>query len=136
MSEYLILLALIPLSCFELGKTFSFKHKNMICGISVGLVIAPVSFALFGFTYIPLIGKLLGLIGLLLYITHGWVGYLCLVGSGLLEFGVEITALQMVMINVVNGLLFAYVYGFIGYLFDRRMQGKSYCLKGAHLEFF
>ena len=136
MSQYLILSALIPLSCFELSKIFNFRHKNMILGISIGLVIAPLSFALLNFTYIPLIGKLLGLIGLLFHMTHGWVGYLCLVGSGLLEIGLEITALQMVMINVVNGVLFAYVYGLIGYLIDRRMQGKGCCFKDAILGFF
>jgi hypothetical protein len=114
------------LSCFELNKLINFKFRNMVYGISIGLVIAPVSFALLGFTYIPLIGKLLGLIGLLLHLTHGWVGYLCLIGTGSLELGVQITALQLAMVNVVNGLLFAYAYGLIGYIFfDRKLIKKN-----------
>jgi len=126
MSQYLILLAIIPLSCYELAKLFNYKYKNMLCGISIGLVVAPVSYALLGFTYIPLIGKLLGLIGLPLYLTHGWVGYLCLIGIGTLELGVQITTLQFVMINMVNGLLFAYAYGVIGYIFfDRKLIKRN-----------
>lgn len=121
MSQYLILLALIPLSCFELNKLFNFKYRNMVYGISIGFVIAPVSFALLGFTYIPIIGKMLGLIGLIPHLIHGWVGYLCLVGNGSLELGVSITSLQLFMINLVNGLVFAYIYGFIGYIIDRRL---------------
>ncbi len=136
MSQYLILLAIIPLSCYELAKLFNYKYKNMICGISIGLVVAPVSFALLGFTYIPLIGKLLGLIGLLLYLTHGWVGYLCLIGIGSLELGVQITTLQFVMINVVNGLLLAYVYGLIGYIFFDRKLIKRIPLKYFLLKSF
>ncbi len=136
MSQYLILLAIIPLSCYELAKLFNYKYKNTICGISIGLVIAPVSFALLGFTYIPLIGKLLGLIGLLAHITHGWVGYLCLIGTGLLELGVEITALQLAMINMVNGLLFAYAYGLIGYVFFDRKLIKNNPLKHFLLKSF
>ena len=134
MSQYLILLALIPLSCFELNKLINFKFKNMVYGISIGLVIAPVSFALLGFTYIPIIGKILGLIGLMPHLTHGWVGYLCLIGTGSLEVGAKITALQLVMINVVNGLVFAYIYGFIGYIIDRKLTKRH--LKNILLESF
>ncbi len=136
MIQYLILLAIIPLSCYELSKLFNYKYKNMICGISIGLVIAPVSFALLGFTYIPLIGKLLGLIGLLLYLTHGWVGYLCLIGIGTLELGVQLTTLQFFMINLVNGLLFAYMYGLIGYIFFDRKLIKGNSLKHFLLKSF
>ncbi len=132
MSQYLILLTLIPLSCFELNKLINFKFRNMVYGISIGLVIAPVSFALLGFTYIPVIGKMLGLIGLLPHLTHGWVGYLSLIGTGFLELGAEITASQLVMINIVNGLVFAYIYGFIGYVIDRKLA--KHPLKNTLLE--
>lgn len=125
MNQYLILLAIIPLSCFELTKLFNCKHRNTICGISIGLVIAPISFALLEFTYIPIIGKLLGLIGLLANVTHGSVGYFCLIGSGLLEPGAQMAALQLTMVNLVNGMLFAYAYGVLGYAIDRKRNKKG-----------
>lgn len=90
-------------------------------GIAFGMVIAPVSFALIQMTYIPLIGKLLGLVGVIANLTHGAVGYICLLGSGVLETNTLITATQLVMINAVNGVLFACIYGLIGYAIDRKL---------------
>lgn len=125
MTQYLILLALIPVCCFELTKLLNCKHRRMCCGISVGLVIAPVSYALLEFTYVPVLGKLLGLVGMLANMTHGPVGYLCLVGSGVLEPGVQLAAMQLLLINLVNGMFFAYVYGVAGYFVDRKQMQKS-----------
>ena len=125
MSHYLILLAIVPLSCFELTKLFHCKHRSMICGIAIGLVIAPIGFALLEFTYLPIIGKLLGLIGLLANLSHGSIGYLCLIGCGVLEPDVQISALQFTMINLINGMFFAYTYGVLGYVIDRKRNQKG-----------
>lgn len=126
MSQYLIFLALIPLNCFELVKRFKYTYRNTICGISIGLVVAPVSFALLKFTYVPIIGKLLGLIGLVIHLTHGWFGYACMIGMGLLEPEIAVTATQLTMINVINGLLFAFVYGLMGYYLDSKRRNRLF----------
>lgn len=122
MSQYLILLAIIPLACFQLTKIYKTRNRWLYCGISVGLVIAPVSFGLLQFTYIPVIGKLLGFVGLIANLTHGSIGYFCLVGSGIIEPNVLISASQLVMINLVNAVLFSYCYGMIGYAIDRKLE--------------
>lgn len=125
MSHYLILLAIIPLACFQLTKILNSKHRWLFCGVSVGLVIAPVSFGLLQFTYLPVIGKILGYIGLIANLTHGSIGYFCLVGSGLLEPGIAISASQLVMINIVNAVLFSYAYGMIGYAIDKKLEAET-----------
>jgi hypothetical protein len=94
-------------------------------GISFGMVIAPVSFGLIQMTYIPCIGKILGLIGVIANLTHGSVGYVCLLGSGILAKNTAITALDLIMINVFNGVLFAYIYGLIGYAVDRKLAKEK-----------
>ncbi len=127
MSQWLILLAIVPLSCLELTKMYGTKNRWMLNGIAFGLVVAPISFALLKMTYIPLVGKFLGLIGLVTNLTHGSIGYFFLAGSGILEPGVVITASQLVLINLVNAVLFAYCYGMIGYSVDRKLvntQGR------------
>ncbi len=129
MSHYMILLAIIPLSCIELTKLFHSEHKNMICGISFGLVVAPVSFSLLQYTYVPIIGKLLGLIGMAGNLIHGMLGYFCLIGSGILEPAAQLTTMQLVMVNLVNGVLFTYLYGIAGYLIDRKQARKSLASK-------
>lgn len=126
MSEWLIFLAIIPLSCIYLTKDTYVKNRFMWYGISLGMVIAPVSFGLIQMTYIPILGKLLGLIGVIVNLTHGSVGFICLLGSGVLETNAAINAVDLIMINVFNGVLFAYIYGLIGYAVDRKLaKGKG-----------
>ena len=36
-----------------------------------------------------------------------------------------ITASQLIMINMVNGVLFAYIYGLIGYAVDRKLATEK-----------
>jgi hypothetical protein len=94
----------------------------MLNGIAFGMVVAPVSFGLLQMTYIPVIGKFLGLVGLVANLIHGSVGYLCLLGSGMLELNSAISGSQMFMINIVNGILFSYVYGIIGHSIDGKLH--------------
>lgn len=125
MSQWLIFLAIIPLSSLHLTKHFQLKHRWLINGIAFGLVAAPVSLGLLQMTYIPVIGKLLGLIGLVANLTHGSVGFFCLLGSGVLELNSVITAPQLVMINIVNAVLFANCYGLIGYSIDKKLATEA-----------
>lgn len=121
MSEWLLFLAIVPLSCIYLTRNIHLKHRFMWVGIAIGMVIAPVSFALIQMTYIPFLGKLLGLVGVVVNLTHGSIGYISLLWSGTIEPNKAITAFQLVMINVFNGVLFAYIYGLIGYAVDRKL---------------
>ncbi len=125
MSQWLIFLAIIPLACFHLTKNMHAKRRFMWNGIAFGTVVAPVSFGLIQMTYIPFIGKFLGLVGVIGNLTHGSIGYICLLGSGVLEMNTVITASQLVMINLVNGVLFAYIYGLIGYAVDRKLAAEA-----------
>jgi hypothetical protein len=125
MGHYLILLAVIPLSCFYLTKIFDTEDKWLYRGLSVGLVIAPLSYGLLQFTFVPVVGKFIGIIGLLLNLTHGTLGYFCLAGSGFLEPGVVLSASQITLINLVNAGIFATCYGMIGYSIDRKIQAEE-----------
>lgn len=118
MSHLLLLLAIIPLSCFNLATTFKAKHRWMMTGITMGLVIAPVSLALIKFSYIPIIGKLIGVIGLITNLIHGSVGYFGLMTVGLMEPGAALSGSNLLVINLVNAVIWASYYGIIGYNID------------------
>ena len=70
MSQWLIFLAIVPLTCLYLTKNLQTKKRFMWNGIAFGMVIAPVSFGLIQMTYIPFIGKLLGLVGVVGNLTR------------------------------------------------------------------
>ena len=97
----------------------------MLNGIALGMVIAPVSFGLIQMTYIPFIGKLLGLVGVIVNLTHGSIGYISLLWSGMIEPNTVITATELAMVNIFNGVLFAYLYGLIGYTLDRKLAKEQ-----------
>ena len=121
MSKYLIFLMIIPLSCMYLTKHMKTKNRFMWKGIALGTVIAPVSFGLIQLSYIPVIGKLLGLVGVIVNLTHGSVGYICLMGCGIIEPNSVITAVHLTMINLCNGILFANIYGLVGHAVDKKL---------------
>jgi hypothetical protein len=73
-------------------------------------------------TYIPVVGKLMGLIGLVANLIHGSVGYITLLGSGMLDLNTMITAPQLCLVNLVNGIIFAYLYGIIGHYVDEKLK--------------
>jgi len=100
---------------------YEVKNKWMWNGIAIGMVIAPLGLGLLQLTYIPFVGPLLGLVGLVANLTHGSIGYFCLLGSGVFEMDTVLTASQITLINVVNGVLFSYCYGLVGYSLDRKL---------------
>lgn len=102
MNQYLILLAIIPLSVFHLSKMMNPRRRWLLSGFATGLVIAPVSMGLIEFTYVPIIGKALGLVGVVGNLIHGSIGYFFLVTFGGLEPGVLLSTSQLITINLVN----------------------------------
>lgn len=121
MTQYLILLAIIPLSVFNLAKIFMPRRRWLLSGLATGLVIAPVSMGLIEFTYVPIIGKALGLVGVAANLIHGSVGYFFLVSFGGLEPGVLLATSQLVTISLVNAAIWGSYYGIVGYNIDAKL---------------
>jgi hypothetical protein len=121
MSQYLILLAIIPISVFNLSKMFMPRRRWFLSGLATGLVIAPVSMGLIEFTYVPIIGKALGLVGVVGNLIHGSVGYFFLVSFGGLEPGVLLATSQLVTISLVNAGIWGAYYGMVGYNIDAKL---------------
>lgn len=133
MSQWLIFLAIIPLSSMHLTKNFNMKNRWMWNGMAFGLVVAPMSFGLLQMTYVPILGKFIGLIGLIGNLIHGSVGYICLLGTGMLELNTMMTGPQLCLINLVNGIIFAYIYGMIGHSVDEKLNTSDANARHGHL---
>ena len=118
MSQYLLLLAIIPLSTYFLSQIYKPKYKWLLTGMAFGMVVAPVSLSLMKFAYVPVMGKLVGFVGLVFNLIHGSIGYFMVMGMGLQEPGALLTAGEIATINVVNGIVWSLHYGVVGYNID------------------
>ncbi|MGV1098279.1 hypothetical protein ACUUL3_02585 [Thiovibrio sp. JS02] len=124
MTQLLVLLALIPISCLMLSKNLHPKDRWLLFGAAFGTVVSPVSYGLIGFTSLPVLGKLLGLIGLMANLIHGSLGYFFLQSIGLLADGLTLKWSQLLMIHMVNALIWSSYYGMIGYKIGQKIAGE------------
>ncbi|MBU2538511.1 MAG: hypothetical protein KKH22_08725 [Proteobacteria bacterium] len=124
MTQLLILLAIIPVACFHFSKKIHPKDRWLLFGVSFGTVVSPVSYGLMEFTSVPVIGKLLGLIGLMANLIHGSLGYFFLQSIGLLAEGSPLLGSQLLMIHMVNALIWSSYYGMIGYKIGQKIAGE------------
>ncbi|MDA3970318.1 MAG: hypothetical protein PF442_03105 [Desulfobulbaceae bacterium] len=133
MSQYLIFLAIIPFAVFNLTKMYSPRRRYLLTGLLTGLVIAPVSMGLIEYTYVPIVGKAIGLVGMLFNLIHGSVGYFFLVSFGGMEPGVLLTNSQLVSINMVNALIWGSYYGMVGFNIDAKLATQDQAEEHAHV---
>jgi hypothetical protein len=125
MAQLLIFLALIPLACLQFSKKLHPKDRWLLFGVAFGTVVSPVSYGLIEFTGIPVVGKLMGLIGLMANLIHGSLGYFFLESIGLLAEGATLIASQLLMIHMVNALIWSSYYGMIGYKIGQKIAGET-----------
>lgn len=118
MEQLQLLLLVIPFSAYYLAKKYHPEKLWRITGISFGMVVAPVSLCLLKYAYVPIVGKLLGFVGLLFNLIHGAPGYFMVVGMGFQEPGMALSFSELTLINLVNGILWSVHYGLVGYNFD------------------
>lgn len=124
MTQLLTVLAIIPVACFQFSKKLHPKDRWLLFGVAFGTVVSPVSYGLMEFTSFPVIGKLLGLIGLMANLIHGSLGYFFLQSIGLLAEGSPLLGSQLLMIHMVNALIWSSYYGMIGYKIGQKIAGE------------
>lgn len=119
----LMLLAALPLACYFYCKLRAPKKLWLSTGIGLGLVISPISMGILALKPIPLVGMLFGLIGIILTLPHDFPGYLMALSTGLAHIGGELPFKERIWVEVLNGIFWSVVYGFIGHALDNR--GKN-----------
>jgi hypothetical protein len=125
MAQLLILLAVVPLACLQFSKKLHPQDRWLLFGVAFGTVVSPASYGLIEFTSIPIIGKLMGLIGLMANLIHGSLGYFFLQSIGLLAEGAPLNGSQLLMIHMVNALIWSSYYGTIGYKIGQKIAGEA-----------
>ena len=85
MTQYLLLLAVVPISAYYLQKIFRGRQQWLWTGMAFGMVIAPISLALMKWVYMPGISKVVRFFGVALNIIHGPLGYFMALSAGLVN---------------------------------------------------
>lgn len=116
----LILLTALPLACYFFLKSRSSQKLWQISGFCLGLVISPISMGILALKPIPLIGMLFGLVGIILTLPHDFPGYFMGLSIGLAHTGRELPFQERVWVEVLNGVFWSVIYGFIGHALDNK----------------
>ena len=119
----LILLAIIPVACYFFFKSRASKKLWQTTGICLGLVISQVSFGILALKAIPLVGMLFGLVGIILTLPHDFPGYFMGLSVGLAHSQGVLPLQERVWVEVLNGIFWSVIYGFVGHALDKRQKG-------------
>lgn len=125
-----IFLILIPVMAYLFAKKYRPESAFSIIGISFGLIAAPFSFGLYGFYWISGFSIILfplmfvGLGGLLLTSFHGSPGFDIATHLGYRMPRTVVDSYEAVIITIINGVFWAVVYGFLGFLIDKFRNRK------------
>ena len=114
----LLLLVFVPIGGYLYAKRKRPERKGLITGIAFGSIISPLSIGVYAIYYIPIIGLVPGLIGLVSSLIHGPVGYNIAIWIGLHKDRTVVTFPTNVMIEVINGVFWGLTYGLIGFCVD------------------
>lgn len=125
MRELLLLLAIVPVACYNLTDIYLPKRKWLWTGLAYGMIVSPVSMCLLQSTHIPIIGKLIGLVGLILNLIHGTLGYFTVVALGIHDPGMVISAADLTTINIFNAFAWGMFYGVLGYNIDLKWPSEA-----------
>ena len=132
---FLLLLALwlIPILTYRRVRRLAPDRMWRSTGFALGLVVSPASLGLYslywwagslavlGWPVAMLLGwpiAMLGIAGLMLAELHGSPGFYIATGLGIIERGVVVQGVQHFYLGIVDGVMWAIVYGTIGWVVD------------------
>ena len=119
------LLIVTPIFAYKYAKKNYPKRRHLITGIMLGLIIYPFSFSLYGFYYIPYIGLIPGIIGLMLLLFHSGPGYQLAIYLGLLKPATVVEGAGQILLLIVDGIIWGAIYGLVGFIIDTILQRNN-----------
>jgi hypothetical protein len=120
----LVLLLVIPILAYRWANKKKPAAKLTVLGISWGLVASPFSMGLYTAYFIPYVGLVPGMIGLVSTMLHGAPGYEISVALGFIESHTVVENGGSIICYLIDGVFWAVVYGLLGFLGDRFRLSK------------
>ena len=121
----LILLIIIPIASYKWAKSHRPDYKITILDISFGAIVAPFSMGLYATYFLHWLGLVTGMLGLVMVMFHGSLGYQASIQLGLIPSGIVTTTSSNIIIAVINGFSWGAIYGLIGYFFHKYRRHRK-----------
>ena len=128
---WLILLWAVPVVAFFLARRLIPAWLWRVTGFAFGAVVSPASMGLYGLYFIGPAVAILGMLGLVLNLVHGGVGYDLALRFGLVNAGTSVSGIQDVYIGLLNGAVWSVVYALAGSVIDWRRGRRARRLVAA-----
>lgn len=130
---WLNLFIIVPVVAYKVARRRAPQHVYSITGASLGAVIAPISFGLYSWYFVSVVGFVPGMTGLILVMIHEAPGFHLAVHFELVPVGKVVTGVtQHAIIDILSGVVWLTCYGAIGYAIDRiRRKRKPVTANGA-----
>jgi len=119
----LVALILVPIAAWLYARRFMPKYSATATGVGLGLIVSPLSMGLYATYFLSPLGIVTGMIGLLSLLFHGAPGFHIIRFLGLVPAGV-IEGVGHLYIQIVNALVWAVVYGALGWVIDRVRRSR------------
>jgi len=114
----LLFLAVVPIIAYRIARKRYPNSAFVITGIAFGSVIAPLSLGLYATFFIPYVGLVPGMLGLMLVMFHGAPGYSLALTFGLIPPGQVVEGVGHIYLAVLGGIVWATAYGCLGWMVD------------------
>ena len=114
---------LVPVFAWYISKNFTPIWRSAFRGASFGAIVSPASLALYEFFFVSPITAVFGVFGLVMISIHNWVGYEIATTFGLVPSYSIIGENEARIINLINGIFWAILYGSVFY-FRRKLRAR------------
>jgi len=133
----LILLIIIPIASYRWAKSHRPDYNITILGVSFGAIVDPFSMGLYATFFVHWLGLVTGMLGLVMVMFHGTLGYEVAIQLDLIPSGVVTKGSSNIIIALINGVAWGAIYGVMGYFIDkyrkhRQNPNKSLYQTGAN----
>jgi len=123
----LLLFAVVPWVAWRYARTHTPRYVWLVTGAAIGLVVSPLSLGLYATYFAGPFGLPTGMLGLMSTLFHGAPGFHAARWLGLIPSNEIVSGVGSVYIEVLNGILWATVYGSLGLAVDcvRRVRSRA-----------
>lgn len=122
----LLILAAVPILAFRYARR---RHPNrtfLISGLALGVVISPLSLGLYATFFIPYVGLVPGMLGLMSTMFHSAPGYSLAITLGVIPSHQVVGGVGHFYLAAIDAVFWAVVYGSLGWAIDWvRSKGRK-----------